>query len=79
MYLYSLQIKVDSNKQKIIDTDKCIFVFIFVHICVYLFHICYIRIGDYPNHTHIIIVKNNLLKRRIEEEKDRRKKENQRR
>jgi hypothetical protein len=37
-------------------TDICIFVCIFVHICVYSFHMCYTRFGAYPNHTHIKII-----------------------
>jgi hypothetical protein len=42
-----------------------VFVCIFVHICVYSFHMCYTRFGAYPNHMHIqIIVKNNLLKKK---------------
>jgi hypothetical protein len=39
-----------------------IFVCIFIHICVYSFHMCYIRFGAYPNHMLIQkIVKKKLV------------------
>jgi hypothetical protein len=41
-----------TDNKRITDTDICIFVSIFVHICVYSFHMCYKRFGAYPNHTH---------------------------
>jgi hypothetical protein len=48
--------------QRATDTDICIFVCIFVHICVCSFHMCYIRFGAYPNHMHIqIIVKKHVV------------------
>jgi type IV secretory pathway VirB3-like protein len=49
---------------------ECLFVCIFVHICVYSFHMCYIRFGAYPNHMHIqIIVKKLVEKRKKQKEK----------
>jgi hypothetical protein len=51
-----------NDNQRITDTDIRIFVCIFVHICVYFFHMCYMRFDAYPNDMHIqIIVKNNLF------------------
>jgi hypothetical protein len=35
---------------------------------------CYIRFGAYPNHMHIIIVKNNLLKKEKRGKRNRGKK-----
>jgi hypothetical protein len=32
-----------NDNQRITDTDICIFMCMFVHICVYSFHMCYIR------------------------------------
>jgi hypothetical protein len=37
------------------------FVCVFVHICVYSFHMCFVRFGAFPNHVYIqIIVKNKI-------------------
>jgi hypothetical protein len=48
-----------NDNLRITDTD----IFIFVHKCVYSFHMCYTRFDAYSNHMHItMIVKNNLLK-----------------
>jgi hypothetical protein len=47
--------------------DICIFVCIFVHICVYSLHMCYTRFGAYPNRMHItilVIVKKTCWKKR---------------
>jgi hypothetical protein len=56
------------------------FVCVFVHICVYSFHMCFIRFGAYPNHMHIqIIVKpNNLLRGKKRRKKQKRKIQQQR-
>jgi hypothetical protein len=42
-----------------------IYVYLYAyHICVYSFHMCYIRFGAYLNHMHIkIIVKKQLIKK----------------
>jgi hypothetical protein len=50
-----------TDNQRITDTDICIFVCIFVHICAYMhhsFHRCYTRFGAYPNYMNVC--KNNL-------------------
>jgi hypothetical protein len=39
-----------TDNQRIADIDLCIFICIFVHICVYSFHMCYTWFGAYPNH-----------------------------
>jgi hypothetical protein len=44
------------------DTDTCIFVCIFVHICVNSFHRCYTRFGAHPNYIHIKIVVKTTFK-----------------
>jgi hypothetical protein len=62
------------SNQRITDTDVCIFVCTFVHICVYSFFMCYIRFGAYPNHIHIqIIVKKKLVGKERETKKRERK------
>jgi hypothetical protein len=45
------------DNQRITDTyiRVCIFVCIFLHICVHSFRRCYARFGAYTNHTHIKI------------------------
>jgi hypothetical protein len=56
-----------TDNQRIADPDICIFVCIFVHICVYSFHVCYTWFGAYPNHEHIkIIVKEQAVREKKE-------------
>jgi hypothetical protein len=56
---------------------KTLFVCIFVHICVYSFHMCYTRFGAYPNYMRIrIIVKKQLIGKK--EKRKRGKKNNSR-
>jgi hypothetical protein len=38
-----------NDNQRITDTDICIF----LHICVYSFHMCITRFGAYPSHLYI--------------------------
>jgi hypothetical protein len=42
-----------TNNQWITDTDICIFVRIFVHICIHTFCRCYAQFGVQPNHIQI--------------------------
>jgi hypothetical protein len=51
---YKLQwIPKFTDNERITGTDICIFVSIFVHICVNFFRRCYTRFGAYPNYIHM--------------------------
>jgi hypothetical protein len=64
------RITSDFSKQRISDTDICIFLCISVDICNHSFRRCYTQFGVYPNCTQIkITVKYLLGKRRKNEEK----------
>jgi hypothetical protein len=42
-----------TDNQRIADTDICIFMSIFAHICVCYFRRCFTLFGVYPNYVHI--------------------------
>jgi hypothetical protein len=67
-----------TDDQTITDTDICIFVRMYVHICVYSFHLCYIRFGAYPNHAHIKIIVKKLVVKKDKGNKKRKAKQQQR-
>jgi hypothetical protein len=62
-----------TNNQGITVTDICIFVNVFVHVCIRSFCRCYIRFGAYPNYVVKNCCKKNLFsKKKKEEEKQHR-------
>jgi hypothetical protein len=44
-----------TDNQRITDTDTCIFVSIFMHICIHSLHRCCTRFGSYPNYILVYI------------------------
>jgi hypothetical protein len=61
-----------TDNQRITDTDICIFLSIFVHICIHSFRKCYTQFGTYPNYIQIkMFVKTTYkcFERKIREKK----------